>query len=465
MRLLFVSLTFLYAALPVSAQEKPLPGPPAASPSTAVAPLTVDEATRIGVQNNPRVIAGTREVGSATSGVRSARALTNPNAFFAPGVTSVSRTGEEFLIQQPLEINGTRKARAGIAEAQLRAAKAQTLVTLRDVVFTTKSVYYELARAREQASVAREAQGVAQEFDRLARRQVEEGVRPGIDLAQTGLEVSRAQRQVTLAEGQETVALAAFNTALGRDPSTPVGLLTPLLPLPPESAKTPDIGSTTTPPASSLTSTPSPQNPPVAGAVDSSTKTLLSQSLTARAEIQEAQATGEQFRQEARLARAEGRPDLVPQFRIGYFTRGLQSASEGNGAGIGIALTLPLLDHGSRRNRIQQAEQAASAQDARVLAVQNEVRQQVAGALARQRAAEEVVRSYPGGALDQARRLLEGSRIGFREGRTSIVALLEAQRSFRAVQNEYINALADAAIARAEVERATGSFSTTPPQP
>jgi cobalt-zinc-cadmium efflux system outer membrane protein len=392
---------------------------------TLAPPFTVEDAVRLAAANNPRVLAAVREIGAAQSGVRSARALANPSAFVAPGVTSVSGTGEEFLIQQPLEINGARSARTGVARAQLRASQAQAVLSLGDVIYATRSAYYELARAREQAAVTRESWEVAQEFDRIARRQVEAGARAGIDLAQTGLEVSRAQRQVTLAEGQVAVASAALNAALGRDPDETIGTLTALSALPEGMAADPAV--------------------------------QRERALASRAEIQAGQATGEQYRQEARLARAEGRPDLVPQFRVGYFTRGLQPASEGNGAGIGIALTLPLLDYGSRRDRIRQAEQSASAQEARVAALQNEVRQQVSAALSRQSAAEAVVRSYRGGVLEQARRLLEGSRVGFQEGRTSVVALLEAQRSFRAVQSEYVNALADAAIARAELERATGA--------
>jgi outer membrane protein, heavy metal efflux system len=432
------------------------------------APLTVDDAVRLAIRDNPRVIAAARDVDSAASGVRSARALTNPNAFFAPGVTSISGTGEEFLFQQPLEINGTRAARTGVAQAGLRATQAQVTVSMRDVVFATKSAYYELARAREQAAVAAEALEVAREFDRIARRQVEEGARPGIDLAQTGLEVARAQRQVTLADAQAVAALAALNTALGRDPATPVGALTPL------SAQSESLapigggeGATLPTVAPPVNPTAAPTNTPVqppsaTGAVDQSTAALLNQASTSRAEILAGQATGDQFRQEARLARAEGRPDLVPQFRVGYFTRGLQPTNDGNGAGIGVALTLPLFDYGNRRNRIRQAEQAALAQDARVVAIQNEVRQQVTQAIARLRAAEDIVRAYADGVLEQAQRLLDASRVGFREGRTSVVALLEAQRSFRAVQNEYVNALADVAIARAEVERATGAFPITP---
>lgn len=432
------------------------------------APLTVEDAVRLATKGNPRLIATARDVESATSGVRGAQALTNPNAFFAPGVTSISGTGEEFLFQQPLEINGTRAARTGVARAQLRATVAQASVSVRDVVFAAKSAYYELARAREQANVATESLTVAQEFDRIALRQVEEGARAGIDLAQTGLEVSRAQRQVTLADAQTVAALAALNTALGRDPATPVGTLTPLS-AQPIGSQTPEVNGAPSLPGTPVSTAPVAPNtvtaqipPPATGAIDLGTATLLNQALSSRAEIQAGQATGEQFRQEARLARAEGRPDLVPQFRVGYFTRGLQPTNDGNGAGIGIALTLPLLDYGSRRNRVKQAEQAALAQDARVVALQNEIRQQVTQSLARQRAAEAVVRAYPGEALEQAQRLLDGSRVGFREGRTSVVALLEAQRSFRAVQNEYVNALADAAVARAEVERAIGTAPGTP---
>lgn len=459
MRLLLSLALCLVPLSLAQAQTTPVSQPPPVA--TEGPAFTIDEAVRVATENNPRITAAVRDVGAASSGVRSARALTNPNAFFAPGITSISGTGEEFLIQQPLEINGTRRARAGVAQAQLRASKAQAVLSLRDVVFTAKSSYYELARAREQALVARESLQVAQEFDRIARRQVEEGARPGIDLAQTGLEVSRAERQVTLADGQVTAALAALNTALGRDPATPIDTLTPLSALP---LVTTGLSVPPSPAPEPNAPAPAPNNPvgqqptPPTGAVDLGTAPLLSQALTQRSEIQAGLATGEQLRQEARLARAEGRPDLVPQFRIGYFTRGLQSAQEGNGAGIGLALTLPLFDYGSRRNRIRQADQAASAQDARVIALQNEVRQQVTQALARQRASESVVRTYQGGALEQARRLLEGSRVGFREGRTSIVSLLEAQRSFRAVQNEYVNALADAAIARAEVEQATGAI-------
>lgn len=435
----------LISSVPVClVQTAPVPTPPA---------LTVDEAVRLAASNNAQVKAAILDVDAARLGLGTAKAPANPTAFFAPGITSISGTGEEFLIQQPLEINGTRRARTGVARAGLSGAQALALVTLRDVIFNVKSAYVELARAREKASIARDGLSVAGEFDRIARRQVEEGARPGIDLAQTGLEVSRAQRQVTLIDGDVTASAARLNTLLGRAPETPVGTLSPLAIGP--ATVLDSLSPPVTPPVDASPVTPPTTFPAPTGAVDLGTVTLLNQALNTRSEIQGASATGEQLRQEAGLLRAEGRPDLVPQFRIGYVTRGLQPAQSGNGAGIGIALTLPL-DYGTRRQRIAQTEQAARAQDARVIQAQNEVRQEVIQALARLRASESVVQAYQGGTLEQARRLLDASRTGFQEGRTNVVALLEAQRSFRAVQSEYADALGDAAIARAQLERAVG---------
>lgn len=393
--------------------------PPAVPPSAAVvpaAPLTADEAVRLAITRNPRLTAVARDIAAARAGVRSARALTNPGLTFTPAITG-GGSDEELLLQQPLELNGTRSARTGVAQAQLRQTQAQAVVELRDLVFQTKDAYFELARAQELRGVAEDALRIAEEFDRVTQRLAEEGLRPGIDRIQTQVEVTRARQQLTRAESQEQVALAALNTLMGRAPEEPVGDL-PTLPAP-------DLG------------------------IDA--EAAVQQAVAARAEIGASQALREQYRQEARLARAQGRPDLVPQFRAGSITRGLDET------GVGLGITLPLFDYGSRRNRIRQAEEAARAQEARIEAARNQIRQEVQQAVARARAAEAVVRDYEGGVLEQARRLLEARRTGFQAGLTSVVELLEAQRTYRNVLAEYANALADYAQARAELERATGA--------
>lgn len=381
-------------------------------------PLTVEEAVALAVEQNPRLAAANGDVQAARSGVGAARALTNPAITFAPSVTGPGGSDTELLVQQPLEINGTRAARTGVANAQLRVTEAGAVVELRGLVFQTKSGYYELTRAREENAVARALLQTAQEFDRITRQQVEVGTRPGVDQIQTGIEVVRAQQQVTLTGGQTATATAALNTLMGRLPSEPIGPLTP------------------------LTYTP----------LTVQADAALRQALTSRAEIQVETANRDVFRQQARQARAEGLPDLVPQYRATSITQG----GNQNG-GIGLGISLPLLDYGSRRERVRQAEQSARAEENRIVATQNQVRQEVTQALARLNAADAVAQDYQKGVLDQAQSLLDASRVGFQEGRTSVIALVEAQRTYRSVETEYTNALVDAALARAELERATGA--------
>jgi outer membrane protein TolC len=389
---------------------------------TAPAPLTVGQAVALAAQQNPRLSAAVREVAAARAGVRSAQARANPALTFTPALIP-GGADEELLLQQPLELNGTRSARTGIASAQARAARAEAIIALRGLVFETKTAYYDLARAQELRSLALDLLKAAGELDRIARRQAEVGSRPGIDLTQAGIEVARARQQVTQAESQVITAQGALNTLMGRSPAEPIGPL----------------------PSLSVSAQP--------GAMPEESDTAVRQALAARAEIPAAEAARDAFHQEARLARAQGRPDLAPQFRAGSVTRGIADA------GFGIGITLPLFDYGSRRHRVRQAEEAARAQEDRIAATRNQVRQEVEQALTRRRAAEAVIRDYQQGVLDQARRLLEASRTGFQAGATSVIALLEAQRTYRSVQTEYTNALAAYAQAQAELERATGTVS------
>lgn len=382
----------------------------------------------LAIRRNPRLTAAAREIGAARAGVRSARALANPSLMFTPGLSGASGSDEELLLQQPLELNGTRSARTGVASAQLRRTQAEAVVELRNLVLETKTAYYELARAQEQRALTQDVLRAAEEFHQGVRRQAEEGLRPEIDPVQTEIEVNRARQQHMLAVSQVTTAQVALNTLMGRAPGEPVSA---------------EALFTATPQPAAEETTPAP--------VDRAH--VLQQALAARAEITAEAAQREVLLQEARLARAEGRPDLVPQFRAGGVTRGVRDT------GIGLGISLPFLDYGSRRNRIRQAETAAEAQGARIEATRNQVRQEVTQALTRLDAAAAVIQQYREGVLGQARRLLDASLRALQLGApgASILTVLEAQRTYRGVVTEYTNALANYAQARAELERAAGS--------
>lgn len=406
----------LFFQPPVASQVSPIPIAP---------PLSADEAVRIALENNPRLAAVSADVRAARQNVSAAGALSNPQAFFAPSLTGGvgSGTDTEFLFSQPLELNGTRTARRGVAQARLCGNDAAALVEKQSVAYAVRAAYYELVRARAQITLTRDLLQTTEELNRLARRQVELGSRPAVETVQTGIEVTRAKQQVSLAEANGSAREAALNALLNRPQGTSIGvvalpdLATIIIPAPEEAARL---------------------------------------ALSARAETRINISAGDAAKQEARLARAEGIPDLAPQYRIGGVTRGIQNS------GFGVALTLPFLDYGNRRGRVRAAEETARAEDARATATRLQIEQEATQAVAQARGAQAVLQSFApteaGGQnlLADAEQLLKASRLGYQEGRTTIIALLEAQRTYRQIQNENINAQIAVALALAELSRATG---------
>ena len=407
---LFLIAAFLIIA-PVAAQ-------PLAPPQTASS-LTLEEAVRLAVQRNRRLAAARRDVKAGASGVRSASALSNPNLIFAPSLSGGGGGSDtELIVSQPLEINGTRTARRGVASARQRQIINEGRVLLNDIVFNVQTAYLELVRGREQVALSRDAVTLAQQLDRLTQRQVELGSRPAIEATQTRIELTRAREQEAIAEAAVQVREAALNVLLDHPASD-------------------SIGAVALPNQDKL--------PPLPSLTDSEALALAR-----RPEIPAAQAGADIFRQEGRLARAEGVPDLAPQFRADSVTRGVQNA------GFGVGISLPFIDYGSRKNRLRQTEESARAEAERVAAIQAEIRAEVAEAVA-QSVAAAAIRILARDVRDDSRHLLNASRIGYEEGKTSLLAVLDAQRTYRATETDYLNAQTNDALSRARWERATAA--------
>lgn len=388
-------------------------------PTLTTAPtLTLDTALQEALARHRRLAAARKETIVAQLLVRSARSLTNPDVTFAPALDQFNGTNEELLVIQPLEVNGTRTARIRAAQAQLGVSIAALAIETREVVGEVKAAYITLWREREVRALTKTLLEIAREVHRLAQNQVELGSRPGVDLAQTGLAITQAQQQETLALSRVRQAEATLNAAMGRLPEAPL----PNVELPVSKMEVPLV------------------------------ELVMAGALTARTETEEEGAHAEALRQEAALARAEGNPDVALQFRSQYVTFQRPKRSD---YGFSLAIRLPLVDWGARKYRIQQAETAALAQEDRIEGARQQIRREVVQALARLEGAKAVLASFAE-ALPQAQKLLKASQLGFEEGKTSVLAVLEAQRTYRATLTEYVQAQAELALAQAELNRAMG---------
>ena len=392
----------------------------AASATAGASPpsLSTQQAVMQAISHNPEMFAVARDIAAAQSGAQAARALVNPGIEFDPNLTAYG-SEQELLIRQPLEINGARSARTGVAYAQLRMTRADAVIALRNLALATQSAYYRLVEARAQLALTQQLLQISQQFDQIARLQAKQGARPGIDALQADIADERAQQRVMLAKNRSQREQAALNTLMGYAPDTPIGSLSPNKPL---------------------------------SKLQVSAQGALLQALASRAEITAAQEDESMLQQQLRLARAQSRPDLIPQFRAQKVIGGLQEY------GIGVAISLPIVDYGSLRNHIRQIEEAAQAQAERIAVVRAQVREDVTRALSSLNTAREVVRSYQHGILAQSGALLHADQVGFQAGRADIVQTLAAQRTYRLVQSDYMHALATEALAQAELDHAVGAF-------
>ena len=407
-------------ALPGTAQTLPA-APPASfapmTPGAAPLDLTADGAVALIARKNLGVLAALKDVFAAQSGVRSAAALTPPVFTIGPALQAGGTT-DGFLFEQPLELNGTRGARADVARAQLRLSQAQAVAQLQALVYTARTDVYALARAQGRLRLVREGRQIAEQFDEIARKQVALGARPGIERRQTAVEAARARTLEAQAAGEEQAARANLNAYLGRAPLDPI-----------DAALGTDAGAAPTP-------------PDIAAAEQ--------QALRSRAEVAVAEATRDIPSARARLGRAQGRPDIAPEFRISQITPTYMDA------GLGVVITVPL-DYGTRRNQIRADEQTADADQSRVTGTQAQVRLDAAQAAVRLGAAQDALREYDGGLLEDAQAVLDAALFGFQEGATTIISVLDAQRTYQAVAAERLDAQAQAAQARADFDRAVGA--------
>ncbi len=392
-------------------------------------PLTLEAAIAEALRSHPRVARLRRELAARLQVVKGAKALTAPSITVAPGLTSFSGTTEELLAIQPLEINGTRSARTAVALADFHLAQAEGKVTLLELAYEVRLAVLALDQAQARLKLVETQVSDAKTLEGLAQKQVELGTRPGIELEQLALETLRTENLRTQVMSKVKSAQQALNLILGRPAMNPVPSLAPL-------------------------SVPQKLEP---------VETLLASALALRPELKQVAAEQEGGEAKRKLVQAEGKPDLSPMVRVGSLFRGIPSGSSGNGAGVGVSLSLPL-DHGARRAQKAAIEERLEAGKSRREDVARQIEREVREAWEKLSAAQAILARYETEALPRTKRLLRASRIGFEEGKTSVLAVIETQRTHRQLQSDALQAHADVLLALAALDKARGTSLTALPE-
>jgi cobalt-zinc-cadmium efflux system outer membrane protein len=358
---------------------------------------------------HPQVRALRLELESARRLERGANLPHAPIVLLSPELTT-GGVGEQFLLQQPLELNGARQARARIARAEYALVRAQAELELNDLLADALAAYHEYAYRAQIAAVAQEALQLAEQTREKIRLQVEVGALAGIDLIQADIERERVRQHAALRQAEAAAALERLRAALGG--------------VSPDEVATADTRATPTPSLSPDT--------PLAVRIE-------------QARLQAAQAQAQQIR-------VEGIPDLGVQVRIERFRDARTRPA------FGLSVSLPFLDYGARQQQLRAQQQRAEAQQQRLLAARVRYEGERAAAQQRYEQARARAEAYQQRIMPQAEQLVQATQTGLEVGQISILQLLEAQRTARQVREETLMAAMELKLAEIELRRLRGEF-------
>ena len=385
--------------------------------------LGLEEAERLLRDRNRELIAARRALESA--GAQRAQAAVRPNPTLSlnsssissnpgtgPGPLNQKRIDTVLRIDQPFERGGKRELRMDAAEGLEQAARGDALDVLRTQLAVLRGAYYDLKQAEEKVAILRET---AQLFGRTleaAQARLKAGDLAAAEVAKVQVDFERAQNDARTA----TADLARGQLAL----AYLVG----------EERAAADLRAADAWPAPER---PSPE----------ALEAALAKSVEARPDIAAARARVQAAEKLRDLARAQQTRDIT----IGAQYERYPSAVPADSIGIGISL--PLFTGNDFSADIRRAEvdryAAIDALDRARLIAANDLRRAAADLAA---AAERVER-YDSSLLAAAQRTAQAVEFAFQRGATSVLEVLDARRTLRAVRLEALAARTDHAKALA----------------
>lgn len=121
-----------------------------------------------------------------------------------------------------------------------------------------------------------------------------------------------------------------------------------------------------------------------------------------------------------------------------------------------LGLSIPLKFSNRRNAGLKIAEMAHSQAEVEYQQIEQGIRAEVMQAYQQYLATQKQVKQFHNGMLTEAKSVLEGITYSYKRGESSILEVLNAQRTYNGIRKDYYQALADNAAALVELERKAG---------
>jgi cobalt-zinc-cadmium efflux system outer membrane protein len=469
----------------LSVAQTPLPNAPVAVGVGSVPRnLTLAQAEQLLLQRNLAILAARYQVDAFRAARLIASFKPNPILMLGAEQFNLSRhffndifhtdplTGAEFTAtiryDQLVERGGKRRIRTQLADYQLKSGEAQLLDAARTQLFQLRQAFTEAQRARENLELA---EATRQEFEqtvRLTDAKVENGDLPRAELYRAqvaAVQYQEAVQQARLSYQQATRDILNALGARAEDVS---------LSKPPDG---PTDGPTGEPAggAQVVKASFAPDDAGAAGKTDragqagqqdllvdellqidfkfddrpiaQSVDELRGIALAERPDVIAARHLYNAAERGTALARAQRVRDVM----VGGF---YQRIGSDNTAGVNVAF--PLLIHNKGYAAIEQAEGQREAAIALSRQAEIQAITDVEKAHAAYQTARRILDLYNASTIERAKRLRTIATFSYREGASSLLELLDAERSYNQTIASYNQARADYQLALWQLEQAIG---------
>lgn len=394
------------------------PGPASPTPSPRATPagqvLTLEQALATAYERSPLLAAARNEAASSEGQLTQAGVIPNPS--IEVGIDDNRRTTRTTTttLSMPVELGGKRAARvkaAGLARDIAQRDLSSARADLRAAVI---AAFFDVAVAQETVRVSQGAVEIAQNALRLAERRVAAGKAPPLESSKARVELANSRIEARAADG----ALQAARRKLGQLWGAPQ----------PDFAQVgADLGTL-----------------PRREAIDD-----LRAALATSPRMEAGRLSVEMGRAQLEVEKSKRYPDIT-------LSAGVARDNEQgrNKAQFGVAIPLPLFDR-NQGNVYSATMQSYKAQDM-YRELESRLTADLLQSVSQFDLAANSAREYRATVLPGAAEAYDSARKGFEAGKVSFLEVLDAQRTLSRGNIGYLNVLASAYQASADIDRILG---------
>src|SRR5206468_4014580 len=184
--------------------------------------LTVDEVVARALADNPDLRAARAEIDAAIGRLRQAGLRPNPMLELGGQKALSSDNNLTVGVSVPLDLNGRKEGRVGVAEREVELKRAQVRDRERKLRAEVRVKAGELLAARRNLGVTEDLLGVNRDALGLLHERVQRGATPPLEESLLQVEVNRLDASQKLLAGRVDVLTMQLKTLAGMEPDAPL---------------------------------------------------------------------------------------------------------------------------------------------------------------------------------------------------------------------------------------------------